>query len=66
MFILNDILFYQICNLNFSGLRKWKIELAKAKEAKRQPSLLRALIQMFGPKLMLYGLLLSIVEIVLR
>lgn len=32
----------------------------------RQPSLLRALLQMFGPKLMLYGILLSIVEIVLR
>lgn len=45
--------------------KKWRIELAKAKQANRQPSLLRTLLQMFGPKLMLYGFLLSIVEIVL-
>jgi len=46
--------------------KKWRIELAKAKKTNRQPSLLRALVQMFGPRLMIYGLLLSIVEIVLR
>jgi len=55
-----------MCDLKSSNLRKWRNELAKAKRKNRPPSLLRALLQMFGPKLMLYGLLLAVVEIVLR
>lgn len=42
------------------------MELIKAKKAKRQPSLLRALIQMFGPAFLYYGIFRTITEIVLR
>ncbi|XP_025405874.1 probable multidrug resistance-associated protein lethal(2)03659 isoform X2 [Sipha flava] len=45
--------------------KKWRIELAKAKESSRHPSLLRALLKMFGAKLMLCGFLLLIIETVL-
>jgi hypothetical protein len=51
--------------LNRFVLRKWRIELAKAKESSRHPSLLRALLKMFGAKLMLCGFLLLIIETVL-
>ncbi|XP_025422003.1 probable multidrug resistance-associated protein lethal(2)03659 isoform X2 [Sipha flava] len=44
--------------------KKWKEELYHSKKRDRQPSLLRALFQMFGTKIMFYGILMSLLEII--
>ncbi|XP_060872271.1 probable multidrug resistance-associated protein lethal(2)03659 isoform X2 [Metopolophium dirhodum] len=46
--------------------KRWKIETVNANKKNGDPSLLRVLVQMFGAKLMLYGLIQAFVEIVLR
>lgn len=51
---------------NYFGLRMWKIEMNKANAEKRKPSLLRVLIQIFGAKYMLCGILFAFIEIVLK
>lgn len=45
---------------------KWKIELAETKRKKRNPSLLRALVQTFGAEIWLYGFVAFINEIIFR
>lgn len=52
--------------LFFFILRKWRLELANAFKAIRNPSLLRALIKMFGAKYGFYGFLLFIDEIIFK
>ncbi|XP_026807743.1 multidrug resistance-associated protein 4-like [Rhopalosiphum maidis] len=42
----------------------WRSELANAYSMNRKPKLLRALLRMFGAKLMLYGLMFCITEII--
>lgn len=46
--------------------RKWKIQIARAKKANVKPSLLKALLHMFGPSLLFYGFIIFISEIILR
>ncbi|XP_054270037.1 probable multidrug resistance-associated protein lethal(2)03659 [Macrosteles quadrilineatus] len=46
--------------------KKWREECKRAAIKKREPSLLRVLLRIFGPKLMAYGLVLAIVENVFR
>ncbi|XP_054272885.1 probable multidrug resistance-associated protein lethal(2)03659 [Macrosteles quadrilineatus] len=46
--------------------KKWREECKRAAIKKREPSLLRVLLRIFGPKLMAYGLVLAIVENVCR
>ncbi|KAL5233639.1 hypothetical protein ACI65C_001049 [Semiaphis heraclei] len=46
--------------------KRWKIDIVNANKKNGDPSLLRVLVQMFGVKLMFYGLILAFVEIVLR
>uniref|UniRef100_A0A2S2QB40 Multidrug resistance-associated protein 4 n=1 Tax=Sipha flava TaxID=143950 RepID=A0A2S2QB40_9HEMI len=45
--------------------KKWKMELIRARKTKKKPSLRRALIQMFGPAFLLYGIFRTITEIFL-
>lgn len=42
------------------------MELIEARETNRQPSLLRALIQVFGPAFLIYGIFRLVTEIFLR
>ncbi|XP_065203724.1 probable multidrug resistance-associated protein lethal(2)03659 isoform X2 [Planococcus citri] len=44
----------------------WNNELDNAVKGKRDPSLLRALVRMFGARMMMYGMVLAVVEIFLR
>lgn len=46
--------------------RSWRSELANAYSANRKPTLLRALIRMFGAKYMFLGLITCIIEIILK
>ncbi|KAL5233619.1 hypothetical protein ACI65C_001029 [Semiaphis heraclei] len=46
--------------------KTWKLELANAYLANRKPSLLRALIRMFGARYMFLGFIICIIEIILR
>jgi len=46
--------------------RKWRSELVTAHNERRNPSLLRVLIRIYGAKYMLYGFILSVNEIVLK
>jgi len=48
------------------AIRKWRTELVTAHNERRNPSLLRVLIRIYGAKYMLYGFILSFNEIVLK
>ncbi|XP_022166661.1 multidrug resistance-associated protein 4-like isoform X2 [Myzus persicae] len=46
--------------------KKWRLELALANNGKRKPSLLKALIMLFGTKIMFQGLILSSSELIFK
>ncbi|KAG8242930.1 hypothetical protein J6590_056496 [Homalodisca vitripennis] len=46
--------------------RAWQEELRQAAAKKKDPSLLRVLVRLFGPKLMMFGLILALVENVIK
>ncbi|KAL5236138.1 hypothetical protein ACI65C_003548 [Semiaphis heraclei] len=60
---LND---HKSSSLGMELEETWKDELESSKKENRSPSLIKALIKMFGVKFMVYGLLQLIVEIFLR
>lgn len=60
------IIFHKIHGQLIFVSSHWNNELIRASKSKSKPSLLRAIIKMFGPRMMFYGLVLATVEIVLR
>lgn len=50
----------------YFGFSKWKCELDKAIKENRKPSLLRALLQMFGSTYIIYGFVFFINEMILK
>eukprot|EP00102_Acyrthosiphon_pisum_P027033 XP_016664243.1 PREDICTED: probable multidrug resistance-associated protein lethal(2)03659 isoform X1 [Acyrthosiphon pisum] len=52
--------------LGFEIERRWKIEIANAKNTNREPSLSRVLVRMFGGSFFYYGIIQMFVETVLR
>lgn len=57
----------QLFNINvFFFHRTWKLEVDSAKKGHRNPSLLRALIKIFGADYMLHGIIQCFQEIFLR
>lgn len=64
--VLRDIIYDRPKFVNSSRFRRWRNELANAKNANREPSLLRALLRMFASQLLMYGLMQILIESVLR
>lgn len=63
--MLNQVKETQLCNFDFD-LRIWKLEVYNAYKENRNPSLFRALFQLFGAKYIIHGLVQFFNEILLK